>query len=308
MAGSTRPSLLSSLRLKTLFAERRTPLIGLMLRCFCWLAAVLEKCAARHIRAMLGLCRITATLEMLSALRLLPLLVVLCSLPLAAQTWEGALERGGSVSVDRDSRRPVYESGGVSRPLWDGVHHLDDGSTVIVRDGVAVPTPGMLRAWSGAAAPEATYLDRPCDQLMRLICGFDNACSTAAACLTARSLLADEGREQAALPPGAGAHPPTATSERCRSALHDPAFPACASLTAPRGDSRCEGLVARVCGADDQCAKAPACDAARQLLRLETEERLANEDPAAISTSGHQCLDAASMPFFAACQGGETEP
>jgi hypothetical protein len=227
--------------------------------------------------------------------------------PAVAQIWQGDLERGGSVTVDGSSRRPVYESGSVNRPLWDGVHRLRDGSTVIVRDGVAVPTPDMLRAWAGESAPEATYADRPCEQLVRKTCGFDQACGTAAACLTARTLLADEGREQRGLPLSAGSHPQTGTSARCLAAITDPAFPPCASLTRAGGDSRCRALVTQVCGAADQCATSPACDAARQLLALETDERLGNDDPAAVSLTGRQCLQAADNPFFAACGGGPAD-
>ena len=31
--------------------------------------------------------------------------------------------------------------------MWDGVHQLEDGSVVIVRQGTAVPTQRMLETW-----------------------------------------------------------------------------------------------------------------------------------------------------------------
>jgi hypothetical protein len=88
---------------------------------------------------------------------------------------------------------------------------------------------------------------------------------------------------------------------RCREALDDPAFTACASLAAGAGDSRCRALVRRTCGADGACSGTQACDAARQLQALETQERLTNADPSALSQTGSQCLEAMSNSFFRPC-------
>jgi hypothetical protein len=236
---------------------------------------------------------------------LLLLALSVCAGHVCAETWRGELQTGGQIVVDPDSHRAMREDGGITRPLWDGVHRLEDGSTVIVRDGVAVPTEDMYRAWSGGVAPEAVYAERWCKQLVRKTCGFDDACDNTAACLQARTLLADTERERREhfLARGAGTRAntaPTATEPRCREALADPAFPACASL-AEGGDSRCRDLVLRVCGADDACAGSQACDAARQLQALETEERLAVEDPAALSGTGQQCLEAMHNDFFTPC-------
>jgi hypothetical protein len=228
-----------------------------------------------------------------------------CAGQVGADAWRGELQTGGQVVVDPESHRAMREDGGTARPLWDGVHRLEDGSTVIVRDGVAVPTEDMYRAWSGGVAPQPVYAERWCKQLVRKTCGFDDACDNTAACLQARTLLADAERERRELflasGPGTGADTaPTATEPRCREALADPAFPACASL-AEGGDSRCRKLVLRVCGVDDTCADTEACDAARQLEALETEERLALEDPGALSGTGRQCLEAMQNHFFAPC-------
>lgn len=222
-----------------------------------------------------------------------------------ADSWRGALESGGQIVVDPGTHRALREENGASRQLWDGVHRLEDGSTVIVRDGVAVPTEEMYRAWSGGPASPSPYADRWCNQLVRKTCGFDDACDKAAACLQARSLLADVERERrdlaiiGGLTKGAKIGP-TATELRCQKALADPALPVCASLTAA-GGSRCLALVSKVCGAHDGCADTQACDAARQLLALETDERLAVEDPAALSSTGRQCQEAMHNDFFTAC-------
>ena len=223
----------------------------------------------------------------------------------AADTWRGELSRGGSIIVDPDTHRALREDGGSTRPLWDGVHHLQDGSTVIVRDGVAIPTEDMYEAWSGGRPPEALYQERWCTQLVRKTCGFDNACANQAACLEARTLLGDAERERRELAllgrPGASTTAPVPTEGRCRQALVDPAFAACASLTAGPSHSRCRDLVVRVCGADDACATSPACDAARQLQALETEERLMVEDPSGLTGTGSQCIEAMHNAYFAPC-------
>ncbi len=233
----------------------------------------------------------------------------LCALLLAApaidaQTWRGALQRGGEIVVDPGTHRAVRQQDGATHPLWDGVHQLEDGSTVTVRDGVAVPTEDMYRTWRGSGPPAPVYAERWCTQLVRKTCGFDDACDTGAACLQARSLRADAQRErrELGLTRGldAGADAPTASAERCRLALAEPGFPACESLAAGAA-GRCRALVRRVCGEDDACADSQACDAARQLLALETEERLAAADPTAPSGTGHQCMEAMHNDFFTPC-------
>jgi hypothetical protein len=230
--------------------------------------------------------------------------LVLLALASAAETWRGELSRGGSIVVDPQTHRALREDGGATRPLWDGVHRLEDGSTVIVRDGVAVPTQEMYDAWSGARTPEPVYEDRWCMQLVRKTCGFDDACANQPACLQARTLLADVERERSELAlmrgPGLDTAAAVPTEERCRQALSAPAFPACASLTR-QGTSRCGALVTRVCGAADACAGSAACDAARQLQALETEERLAAADPSGPTDTARQCIEAMSNAFFAPC-------
>ena len=224
----------------------------------------------------------------------------------AAQAWRGELQSGGEIVVEPGTHRALRQDNGSSRQLWDGVHRLQDGSTVTVRDGVAVPTEDMYRAWRGTVAPQPVYAEDWCKQLVRKTCGFDDACDHAAACLHARSLFAEAQRErrEQRIVQGAGAvadRAPKATSLRCREALSEPEFPACEHL-ARGGDSRCQALVTRVCGADNACADTQACDAARQLRALETEERLSLEDPGALSGAGRQCLEAMDNDFFTPCE------
>ncbi|NBC12236.1 MAG: hypothetical protein GVY09_02610 [Gammaproteobacteria bacterium] len=242
----------------------------------------------------------------LAAAALALLCLVAVAVPEAhAQTWRGELQGGGEIVVEPGSHRALREQNGRTRQLWDGVHRLEDGSTVTVRDGVAVPTQDMYRAWRRDAAPEPVHAQDWCKQLMRKTCGFDDACDNAGACLQARSLFAEAQRErrERRITRGPGADTdlaPTATAERCRAALSEAEFPACESL-AQGGDSRCRELVLQVCGADNACADTRACDAARQLLDLETEERLALDDPGALSNTGQKCMEAMHNDFFTPC-------
>lgn len=218
-----------------------------------------------------------------------------------ADTWYGRVDGGPEVMVDPNTRRAVGIIDGQRRPLWDGVHRLEDGSSMIIRDGIAVPTEPMYESWQAVAKPEPIYASRYCNQLARKTCGFDNACNTAAACLRARTLLGEEAREQRELTKAGFGYPQTDASNCCRGALDDPEFPACESLAGLAGDSRCRELVVRVCGAENACADAQACDAARQLQAMETQERLTNADPSALSMTGGQCLEAMRNAYFKPC-------
>jgi hypothetical protein len=219
----------------------------------------------------------------------------------AAEPWQGRLQGGAEVTIDAQTRRAMSRIDGHQRPLWDGVHRLEDGSTVIVRDGIAVPTAPMYERWESEPKPEPVFEYRYCEQLVRKTCGFDDACSSSSACLRARTLLGKEMEEQRQVDRYLIDLPQTATSELCVQALVDPSFPACASLAAEAGNSRCRALVERVCGAAGACADSQACDAARQLQALETDERLVNADPSALSITGGQCLEAMTNPFFEPC-------
>jgi hypothetical protein len=72
------------------------------------------------------------------------------------------------------------------------------------------------------------------------------------------------------------------------------------------GYSPCEKLVRRVCGKEDQCAGADACDPSRQLLAMEKGERDASDNRNLMSYTSGQCLKALrDDEFFLACRPGE---
>jgi hypothetical protein len=147
-----------------------------------------------------------------------PLLI--CALILAAPAthpWTSSLQRGGEIQIDPDTRRPILIENGNQTQLWDGIHRLDDGSTITVRDGRVVPTEGMLdppspppqpteeapdaNAPAGAEMPTPasdTTLDgtSPCEHLVIRVCGADRRCWREPPCVAARQLRDLEREER----------------------------------------------------------------------------------------------------------------
>jgi hypothetical protein len=229
--------------------------------------------------------------------------LIAASSGVVAQAWTGSLSSGGDLKVDPDTHRAWRVEGNQARPMWDGVHRLDDGSVVIIRDGTAVPNESMLNAWESNVEQTERLADRPCEQLERRVCGPNNECRVSAGCLNARSLLNQEREAQRRAPYTAGAAPETDVTAQCRKALTDAAFPACGGDPGAgvQAQSPCRKLVEQVCGADGRCSESPACAPARQLLGQEESERLAAGRPDAITPSGDQCLEAITNPFFVPC-------
>ena len=56
----------------------------------------------------------------------------------SAADWSSDLQGGGTVSVDPDTRRATITRDGVTSPLWNGVHRLQDGSAMIINNGEVV--------------------------------------------------------------------------------------------------------------------------------------------------------------------------
>jgi hypothetical protein len=193
-----------------------------------------------------------------------------------------------------------YYNGGAS-PLWDGTHRLEDGSVVIVRDGQAVPTESMMNSWAEPGS-EPRLSERYCDQLVRKVCGFREECARSQSCVLARQLLSMEREQQRRAPMGSGPAPQTESSGECRDALSNPAFPICAASVNEGKETACKKLVDKVCGASNECDAGKACNPARQLLQMETEERLQSADPDALSPTGVQCEEAMDNAFFEPCR------
>lgn len=138
-------------------------------------------------------------------------LVVLSSLVLAVTAvsaqWKAQLDSGGQVSVDPQSNRATVTRGGVTTPLWDGVHRLQDGSVITVKSGQVVPNEAILRAREQPVKPPVTDQaqtwvgqviqgESPCERLVRQVCGDTQQCGQAPGCNPARQLLAMEREER----------------------------------------------------------------------------------------------------------------
>ena len=121
----------------------------------------------------------------------------------AADDPQYHLQGGGMITVDPDTNRATVTRDGVTAPLWDGTHRLDDGSILIIRRGTSVPReyvasprriPEMdIEQWEGA--PIVGYT--PCERLVHRTCGPQDKCCDAEGCNLARQLLAMEEEERA---------------------------------------------------------------------------------------------------------------
>lgn len=135
---------------------------------------------------------------------LLTAVLGLLAIPVMAVDWTSGLQGGGVVTVDPDTQRASVTRDGVTSPLWDGVHRLQDGSVMIVNHGEVVPgEPVASPYYQLPASDETDWEDAliagysPCEQLTHYVCGLHNECATAKACNPSRQLLAMEQEERA---------------------------------------------------------------------------------------------------------------
>jgi hypothetical protein len=155
-------------------------------------------------------------------------LLLLLAVPLQASAWSSSLSGGrGDVTIYNDNRATVRQ-GGVERPLWDGTHRLEDGSTLIIHNGIAVPNPASLEsrrqllppkpeAWEGMRIVGTS----PCEQLERKVCGPENECLDTEACPATRQLVDREWEERRA---SHNTGYMTPTSGQCQQAMDDQEF------------------------------------------------------------------------------------
>jgi hypothetical protein len=215
----------------------------------------------------------------------------------------GNLKDGGRLQVDRTTMRPIVQTPqGTTVQLWDGVHRLEDGTTVTVRSGVVVPTQQMLEP----PAPVPVPAEEPshCLVLLRKTCGLHDECESQESCGHARQLLQME-RDEHAEHRGSAIGPAgwLETTRQCEQALADGEFFKACNLP-QRGSvaSPCERLVDKVCGRTGACEGAPACGPAHQLLDGEYDERAASLYPDAITDTSGQCRQALQdQEFFLPC-------
>lgn len=139
---------------------------------------------------------------------------------------------GGTVTVNPDTNRATIIRDGVSAPLWDGTHVMEDGSVLIIHQGVVVPNEPVLGAREQPAPDEEADVPvehivgySPCEKLVRQVCGREDECADAEACGMARQLLDMEAAEREQ---SSSQSLTTYTSNRCKAVESDPGlFPPC---------------------------------------------------------------------------------
>jgi hypothetical protein len=249
-----------------------------------------------------------------------------------AAGWSAPLVGGGEVRVDPSTNRATVLRDGVETQLWDGAHRLQDGSTLIIRSGQAVPNAAILgsrrlpeqaerpRAEQWIGVPIVGY--SPCQRLVRRVCGVGEECSSAQACDLARQLLGMEQRERAQ---SDSPNYMTHASGQCQEADQDKNFfvncgqkpiPGQAVLSPDQaGDtagghrppSACELLVDKVCGLQGDCGAQTACNAAQQLLQMARESAAdqGSGTGSGMNPTESQCVEAlGDEGFFEPCSGG----
>jgi hypothetical protein len=141
------------------------------------------------------------------------------------------LQDGDAVTVDPDTNRATVTQDGVTIPLWDGTHRMQDGSILIINQGITVPGEPVpetrqkpvpeAEKWEGG--PIVGY--SPCEKLARRVCGKKNQCGETQGCNLAQQLLSMEQKERAA---SENRNRMTYTSGQCQTMTSDAeTFPLC---------------------------------------------------------------------------------
>ncbi|MES9878596.1 MAG: hypothetical protein ABW162_03535 [Candidatus Sedimenticola sp. PURPLELP] len=231
---------------------------------------------------------------------LFALVVLLPAIAVASEPWSGQLQDGSRIDIDAQSNRATRFGSGDQKQLWDGVHRMDDGSVMIIKEGVVISRPegssaGALQKPEAAEAQETS----PCVELSIKVCGFNGQCRDNESCEPARQLVHLEQHENWQNK-GSGSN---STSEQCRTALKDEAyFTRCAAVLSLETPTPCQQLVTHVCGQNGECGDTGACSPAKQLLGIEIEERNASRYPNRMTPTSKQCLEAVkNTEYFKQC-------
>ena len=162
---------------------------------------------------------------------LLFFLVSLSSGPVRAADAYFGMQNGGTIKVDPDTNRATVTRDGVTAPMWDGSHRMEDGSILIIRQGVVVPNQPVLEAREPPVPEDEEWAiepivgHSPCEKLVRRVCGRQDQCAGGEGCNLARQLLNMEQEERASAD---GPNLSTYSSGRCKRVAADVGlFPDC---------------------------------------------------------------------------------
>jgi hypothetical protein len=230
--------------------------------------------------------------------RFFPLLpILLLSLVVGAEegSWQGSLQDGSRITIDPSTNKAMRTLDGETTPLWNGVHRLNNGAVIIVREGLVVRDETVIEAQEEG---ERNRLNAACMQLVTKVCGAHNECRSQPACDPARQLLAMERDELNSSWSGATLE----SSTLCLEALaNEDFFTSCRRRDNALGATTCERLAATVCGEEGACTDSQGCDAARQLISMEQQDRY--EFPGTLSRVSDQCREMLYQPteLFISC-------
>ncbi|MCM8921677.1 MAG: hypothetical protein LC540_16690 [Candidatus Thiodiazotropha sp.] len=229
--------------------------------------------------------------------RMITILLLLSPFTTLAEpfSWQGQLQDGSQISVDPNTNKVTRTAEGETTPLWDGVHNLNNGAVIIVRDGVVVKDRVILEA---QRAQEQDRLNAACMQLVKKVCGTHNECDAHPACNPSRQLLAMEHNELNSSWSGALLE----SSTHCLEALGNEAYFQVCDKHLPGRETPCEKLQVKVCGIENQCDNREACDAAMQLTSMEQQDQ--HRVPGGFTYASAQCRDAlvSESDYFQACE------
>ena len=229
--------------------------------------------------------------------RALLVLLLLIAIPCQAaeMSWHGTLQDGSQIAIDPITNKVTRGWQGETSQLWDGVHQLDNGAVIIVRNGIVVKDQAILNIQQ---EQETKQLEEACVLLVRKVCGPRDECAGHPACDPARQLLTLEQEEVR----DSWSNVTPESSKQCMEAMHDETFfKVCRKRNAGDPLSSCENLQRRVCGETNQCVSSDACNVAGQLLKMEVEDRYAA--PGDFAYASKQCSDVLNdTGFFRPCK------
>ena len=199
--------------------------------------------------------------------QILILLILLAPVPGLKADWQPlpATQQGYELRYDPQTSRVETRVNGQVRPMWDGVHRLENGQVLRIQNGIAVRDETVMQT-----EPQAQFLRdevSTCRRLVRRSCGLGGSSSHTDSCRHASQLL--------------NFHNEAKFSDRhkielqCLEALDDTAFFKPCPVPPGRGwGSACFDLVVKSCGTVSQCSETEGCDLARQLQEMEYDEKL----------------------------------
>ncbi|HBH35766.1 MAG TPA: hypothetical protein DDW45_05175 [Gammaproteobacteria bacterium] len=229
-------------------------------------------------------------------IRSLLFLVTLLSSTIAISEWYSLPKttQGQELRYDNSTNRVEVVNDTGNRPLWSGVHKLEDGRVLRIQKGVAIADQTVQHAIPSPQI-QPDQVDA-CTVLERQSCGLRTDCGLSESCQLAHQL---QGFYNSATPSDR-----TKIESQCKEAINNKSmFPPCP--TPPTGAYRtvCGDIVIKSCGKFNQCKESEACGAAHQLVSMESEERLNKWVPSEDTYTTRQCKKAyGDDKFFPLCE------